>query len=661
MRKNFGQNEVPVFKTYEEFHKTVLRSFESISIVLNIDGKIVFISQNVSPLLGHRPEDIVGKTLLNILLDEEKEEISQKVILNLPLAKSVGNLIEFCCYVRKGNASRDALDTYGYRNMYKGRDTYEYVKFILYLQDSYDESFAFFGNYGPNSRSIQSSTPTMLWDQQYYLVGTISVLCTKPESKNPVEIQPTVIVIESDDDSDIQHRRLRKRRKRKGIQRNRKAKYLKTKHPVSVNEVEIIDIQPATRQIPFELVQIRPPSQSSTCTIISLDTSESTTTSTSSIEFSAASFSSGSTFGQGSMIDPKYFQDPMDKEFEVAPEFLLSDSEEEQASPEQRECSNENVKKPLEEATGSNRKDHVIHEVPGPSDEVSCVVLEQIEVNKDPKIQEPIVDQGQEHQKIVETAPKCTSTVVQPVHPKALVEPRVRRDLPATVVTEPRRPRHFQRPLLGERFAQLCGPRVRTQVYDLSISRSFHEEPTSYRDIEEEEREQEQCVYELAQRIEMLRNLPYQRPMAQQQMGQRQENQVYRPRDQVVTVTNDLGRLPTTSFGNNNSAHPRSETQRFCADNANHTPPLLYRPLARPRQTTPLPYQPVAETYQPLAATNHSAAAVTSHPSASSQHPLAMSQLASSNPRRENGPHLIQPGQENSGCFQAEENIDPHP
>ncbi|XP_049979574.1 circadian clock protein PASD1 [Alexandromys fortis] len=85
---NYDRKEVPIFQTYEEFHKTVLRSFENISIILSTDGKVVFISQNVSPLLGHRPEDIVGKTLLNILLDEEKEEIAQKIILNPPLAKS---------------------------------------------------------------------------------------------------------------------------------------------------------------------------------------------------------------------------------------------------------------------------------------------------------------------------------------------------------------------------------------------------------------------------------------------------------------------------------------------------------------------------------------------------------------------------------------------
>ncbi|KAL6084731.1 hypothetical protein STEG23_022238 [Scotinomys teguina] len=151
-------------------------------------------------------EDIVGKTLLNIILNEEKEEISQKVFLKLPLAQSVGKLIEFCCYVRKGKTGHlDAQHTYDYGYMYEEPDTYEYVKFTLYLQDSYDESFIFFGNYGPNSRSIWPSTPNFLHNQQYYLMGTISVLRTKTKSEHPVEIQPAVIVIESDDDSNIEN------------------------------------------------------------------------------------------------------------------------------------------------------------------------------------------------------------------------------------------------------------------------------------------------------------------------------------------------------------------------------------------------------------------------------------------------------------------------
>lgn len=51
---------------------------------------------------------------------------------------------------------------------------------------------------------------------------------------------------------------------------------------------------------------------------------------------------------------------------------------------------------------------------------------------------------------------------------------------------QPRRALNFQRPLLREMFAEFCGPRMRTQVYDLNICRIFNEEPPSYREVEEE-------------------------------------------------------------------------------------------------------------------------------------------------------------------------------
>ncbi|KAL1766523.1 protein model 1141, (NCBI) [Sigmodon hispidus] len=218
------------------------------------------------------------------------------------------------------------------------------------------------------------------------------------------------------------------------------------------------------------------------------------------------------------MIDPRFLLEPLDIEFEVAPEFLLNDSEDEQSSLKQGEHSKVDMKKPLEEAKGPNPKEHVIDEALGASsDEDCCVIVENTEVKKGPKIRELTVDQGQGTQKTLEAAPKCPSTVVTPVHrPEAVVEPMVRTDLPSSNVAE--------------------------------------------------EREQEQREYELAQHMEMLRNLPYELSMAQQQMGQERENHIYRPQDQMVTVINDLGPLPTNFFGNDNSVYPRNET---------HSLPLL--------------------------------------------------------------------------------------
>ncbi|MEJ1280094.1 cyclic nucleotide gated channel alpha 2 [Cricetulus griseus] len=185
------------------------------------------------------------------------------------------------------------------------------------------------------------------------------------------------------------------------------------------------------------------------------------------------------------MVEPKNKLEPVDIEFEVGSEFLLSDSQEEQFFSEHGECNDDNVKKSLEEETGFNLKEHVIDETPGSSsDEDYCVIVEDTEDEKGPKIPEVIVDQGQRHQKTVETAPKGPSTVVQPVRPEAVVEPMVRKDLPA------------------------CD--------------------------EVEEMEREQCEYELAQHTDTLCNLPYEQPMVQQQLEQGQENLVYQPREQIL-------------------------------------------------------------------------------------------------------------------------------
>ncbi|XP_021044412.1 uncharacterized protein LOC110314339 [Mus pahari] len=508
--------------------------------------------------------------------------------------------------------------------MYQGRDIYEYVKFALYLQDSYDESFVFFGNYGPNSRNIWSSTPRLLWEQQYYLLGNISLLCTPDES------------------------------------------------------VEIVDVQPATWLGPFELVPVSPSSHSSISRDRSATTSVSPCVRTSSSD-SATDITSTtpvSTPGQGCVIDPKYMLEPQDMEFEVGPEFLLNDSQEEQASLEQGECTEEDVTKPWEEAKVSNPKEHVIDEdsahQDASSDDDSCIIIEDTEDKKDPKTQEVIKIKEQGDQQAPEAVLPRPTTPLRPVRPEAVVEPM------------PRRTYQFHRPLLGERFAQLCGPRVMTQVYDLSISRSFHDELPSYTDIEEEDREQEQLEYELAQRIELLRNLPYERP-GQQQTGQGQGPRVYRPREQMVTVIDDVGPRAMNFFQNDNSEHSQNEMHRRWEDPVDSAPPLLHH--SRSWQEMITSHQASAASQYPSAASHQTLAApcqvslpscqvsTVSHPpwttsyqlsvsqqvSAAAYHPSAMSHNASSDHRRESRQRFLPPGQDQAAYFQAEEDANPHP
>lgn len=141
--------------------------------------------------------------------------------------------------------------------------------------------------------------------------------------------------------------------------------------------------------------------------------------------------SSASASGQDTMIDP------VDTEFEVGPEFLLNDSQEGQTSPGHGECSYEDRKEPLEEAMGSKPKEHAVDQVSdASSNDDSTVIMEDTDVQKDPKIEEHVLDQEQGHQKTVETSAKSKSPVAQPVHPEAVMEPMVSTDLPSYAVAE---------------------------------------------------------------------------------------------------------------------------------------------------------------------------------------------------------------------------------
>nr|XP_034348977.1 uncharacterized protein LOC117701293 [Arvicanthis niloticus] len=359
--------------------------------------------------------------------------------------------------------------------------------------------------------------------------------------------------------------------------------------------------------------EVRTPSHSSINPELSAATSISTgmrtSTSSSSTNISSTTPVSTPTSRQGYEIDPKYMLEPQDREFEVGPEFLLNDSQDTEATPEQGECTEEDVKKPLVEAKLSNPKEHVIDEYSAchdaSSDDDFCIITEDTEHKKDPKFQEVVVGQEQGHQKVSEAAPSCPTTPLQAVHPEASLNSlcpekhRLTTD-PCYFVylqMQPKRTYQYHRPLFGEKFAQLCGPQVKmTEVYDLNISRSFHGEQPSYPDIEEEHREQEQCEYEFSQCTGMLRNLKYERP-GQQHTGQGQGPRVYHPGEQVVTVIDDMGSLTMEFFGNDNSQHSRNETHRCWEDPIDCAPPPLHH-SSRSFQEMTGSHQTLAASFQ---------------------------------------------------------------
>nr|XP_021530280.1 circadian clock protein PASD1 [Aotus nancymaae] len=159
-------NWMPSFRTYDEFNQMTLQSLDGFMIALSTDGVIIYVDENISSILGHVSPEIVDKKLLNLLPDEEKNEVSQKIILEYPLSNSETH-IEFCCHLKRGNVE------------YGDGPAYEYVKFILNVKYVSDESAVFFSSFCSSRRYAELSPLHLSWEDHFYLIGTVCILRTQ--------------------------------------------------------------------------------------------------------------------------------------------------------------------------------------------------------------------------------------------------------------------------------------------------------------------------------------------------------------------------------------------------------------------------------------------------------------------------------------------------
>ncbi|XP_032253369.1 circadian clock protein PASD1 [Phoca vitulina] len=185
-------NWIPSFQSYEDFKCKTLQSLDGFMIILSADGVIIFVAGNITCLLGHLPNDIVGKKLLSLLPDHEKNDVYRKIALKLPMSNLVGKHIDFCCHLKRGNVD------------YDGRPTYEYVKFILTVTDISNEPLLLFSSFFPSSSFAESCPAYLPLEDRFYLVGSISLLRaqTLRELFTVKKPEEEVLLIE---DSDEEH------------------------------------------------------------------------------------------------------------------------------------------------------------------------------------------------------------------------------------------------------------------------------------------------------------------------------------------------------------------------------------------------------------------------------------------------------------------------
>ncbi|XP_021113753.1 neuronal PAS domain-containing protein 2 isoform X4 [Heterocephalus glaber] len=119
------QDWKPSFLSNEEFTQLMLEALDGFIIVVTTDGSILYVSDSITPLLGHLPSDVMDQNLLNFLPEQEHSEVYKMLSSHMLLTDSPSpeflksdNDLEFYCHLLRGSLNP------------KEFPTYEYIKFV---------------------------------------------------------------------------------------------------------------------------------------------------------------------------------------------------------------------------------------------------------------------------------------------------------------------------------------------------------------------------------------------------------------------------------------------------------------------------------------------------------------------------------------------------
>ncbi|XP_062899188.1 circadian locomoter output cycles protein kaput isoform X5 [Mobula hypostoma] len=119
------QDWKPAFLINKEFTQLMLEALDGFFMALTTDGSIIYVSENVTPLLEHLPSDLLDQNLLTFLPEVEHSTVykflSSQILESaslIPDYLNSNNHLEFCCHMLRGTIYP------------KEPPVYEYVKFI---------------------------------------------------------------------------------------------------------------------------------------------------------------------------------------------------------------------------------------------------------------------------------------------------------------------------------------------------------------------------------------------------------------------------------------------------------------------------------------------------------------------------------------------------
>ncbi|KAH0624616.1 hypothetical protein JD844_032270 [Phrynosoma platyrhinos] len=115
----------PSFLSNEEFTQLMLEALDGFVIAVTTDGSIVYVSDSITPLLGHLPSDVIDQNLLDFLPEQEQPDIYKILSSHMLLLDTVSSDylksdddFEFYCHLLRGSLNP------------KDIPTYEYIKFV---------------------------------------------------------------------------------------------------------------------------------------------------------------------------------------------------------------------------------------------------------------------------------------------------------------------------------------------------------------------------------------------------------------------------------------------------------------------------------------------------------------------------------------------------
>ncbi|XP_053167549.1 neuronal PAS domain-containing protein 2 isoform X2 [Hemicordylus capensis] len=115
----------PSFLSNEEFTQLMLEALDGFVIAVTTDGSIMYVSDSITPLLGHLPSDVMDQNLINFLPEQEHSDMYKILSSHMLLVDSASSdylksdkNLEFYCHLLRGSLNP------------KEFPTYEYIKFV---------------------------------------------------------------------------------------------------------------------------------------------------------------------------------------------------------------------------------------------------------------------------------------------------------------------------------------------------------------------------------------------------------------------------------------------------------------------------------------------------------------------------------------------------